>query len=215
MNRVRRITPRIGQNPRGGQPDVDPAAAGLWLRRHPALVPRPRRPGGAGRCPLKPMSADAPARGSALGKIAHPPHRIARAFVGRAGSGRAGGESRVWARGRPGVLRPAATDGSIRGGPTGRLGVLVNDARVGRAILLDDARFRSVGPGTHGELINEVMGPRGLLNMDGADARVAAPDARDLFAAGPARRLADETAAGPIAEAAGASRRARRSTSPG
>ena len=110
-------------------------------------------------------------------------------------------ESRVWLAADPaffGLLRLTGRFPVVR---LGRLGVLVNDARVGREILLDDARFRSVGPGTHGELINEVMGPRGLLNMDGADHASLRRMLADLFAAGPARRLADETAAGPIAEA--------------
>ena len=44
---------------------------------------------------------------------------------------------------------------------------LVNDPVLGRRILNDPARFRTVGPGTHGELMDLAIGPDALLNMDG------------------------------------------------
>ena len=110
-------------------------------------------------------------------------------------------ETRVWLAADPAFFALLRLTGRFPVVPLGRLGVLVNDARVGREILLDDRRFRTVGPGTHGELINEVMGPRGLLNMDGADHAALRRMLADLFAAEPARRLADQTAAGPIADA--------------
>lgn len=111
-------------------------------------------------------------------------------------------ETRVWLAADPAffaLLRLAGRFSVVR---LGRLGVLVNDARIGRAILLDSARFRTVGPGTHGELINEVMGPRGLLNMDGQDHESLRRTLADLFSAGPSARLAEQTSARPIAEAA-------------
>ena len=49
----------------------------------------------------------------------------------------------------------------------GRFGTLVNDPVLGRRILTDAARFRTVGPGTHGELMDLAIGPDALLNMDG------------------------------------------------
>ena len=110
-------------------------------------------------------------------------------------------ESRVWLAADPAFFALLRLTGRFPVVRLGGLGVLVNDARVGREILLDDERFRTVGPGTHGELIDEVMGPRGLLNMDGPDHASLRRMLADLFAVGPAGRLADETAAGPIAEA--------------
>jgi cytochrome P450 len=111
-------------------------------------------------------------------------------------------ESRVWLAADPAFFALLRLTGRFSVVRLGGLGVLVNDARVGRAILLDPARFRTVGPGTHGELIDEVMGPRGLLNMDGAEHEALRRTLAGLFAAGPSARLAQATAAGPIAEAA-------------
>jgi cytochrome P450 len=112
-------------------------------------------------------------------------------------------ESRVWLAADPAFFAVLRLTGRFAVVGLGSLGVLVNDARVGRAILLDPERFRTVGPGTHGELINEVMGPRGLLNMDGAEHGSLRRTLAGLFAAEPSARLAEETAVGPIAEAAG------------
>jgi cytochrome P450 len=111
-------------------------------------------------------------------------------------------ETRVWLAADPAFYALLRLTGRFAVVRLGGLGVLVNDARIGRAILLDPGRFRTVGPGTHGELINEVMGPRGLLNMDGAEHEALRRTLADLFAAGPSAQLADSTAAGPVADAA-------------
>ncbi|MBY0583360.1 MAG: cytochrome P450 [Sphingomonas sp.] len=48
-----------------------------------------------------------------------------------------------------------------------RVGRLVNDAMVARAILLDTDHFNSHGPGSFGALITQALGPNALINMDG------------------------------------------------
>jgi cytochrome P450 len=111
-------------------------------------------------------------------------------------------ESRVWLAADPAFFALLRLTGRFAVIRLGRLGVLVNDARIGRAILLDPGRFRTVGPGTHGELINEVLGPRGLLNMDGPDHESLRRTLADLFAPGPSARLAHQIADGLIDEAA-------------
>ena len=69
--------------------------------------------------------------------------------------------------------------------------------RLGRAILTDPARFRTVGPGTHGELLDPAIGPDALLNMDGP-----AHEALD----GRSGTLSPPRRAGPWRAAAGADR---------
>lgn len=111
-------------------------------------------------------------------------------------------ETRVWLAADPGffaLLRLTRRFGVVG---LGRFGVLINDAQVGRTILLDPQRFRTVGPGTHGELIDEVIGPRGLLNMDGPDHEALRRLLADLFAGGPSASLADRVSAAPLAQAA-------------
>ena len=111
-------------------------------------------------------------------------------------------ESRVWLAADPtlfALLRFTQRFGVVR---LGRLGVLINDARVGRAILLDPTRFRTVGPGTHGELIDEVIGPRGLLNMDGPDHESLRRTMADLFSAASSAGIAERVSAGALAAAA-------------
>lgn len=83
----------------------------------------------------------------------------------------------------------------------GRFGSVVNDPELGRAILVDPARFRTVGPGTHGELIDQAIGPNALLNMDGPDhehlRRVLGP----LLAKEAAAEIVEASATSPIADA--------------
>jgi cytochrome P450 len=82
----------------------------------------------------------------------------------------------------------------------GRFGTVVNDPVPGRAILADPVRFRTVGPGTHGELIDRAIGPNALLNMDGPNherlRRVLVP----LLAPDAAAVIIEASAAGPIAD---------------
>ncbi|GAB3601682.1 cytochrome P450 [Microbacterium tumbae] len=59
-------------------------------------------------------------------------------------------------------------------GPVTRLpglGVVVKDAQLLRETLMDTESFRKTGPGSSGELWTPVLGPRVLLNMEGADHR--------------------------------------------
>lgn len=48
-----------------------------------------------------------------------------------------------------------------------RIGYVVSDADVARAILTDETAFDSHSPGSLGVLISQVLGPEALLNMDG------------------------------------------------
>ncbi len=82
----------------------------------------------------------------------------------------------------------------------GGFGTLVNDARVGRDILVDTARFRTVGRGTHGELLDQVVGPRALLNMDGPEHEALRRSLHDLFGGPASRTLVDATVTAPLAE---------------
>ena len=110
-------------------------------------------------------------------------------------------EARVWLAADPLFYAALRLTGRWPVVRLGSLGILVNDAAVGRAILLDSDRFRTVGPGTHGELITEVMGPRGLLNMDGPEHEAMRRTLADLFGASASERLAATTATGPIRQA--------------
>src|SRR4051794_9542237 len=83
----------------------------------------------------------------------------------------------------------------------GRFGTLVNDPALGRAILVDSTRFRTVGPGTHGELISAAIGANALLNMDGADHEQLRRAIGPLFAPDAATPIVDAAAGPPIAEA--------------
>ncbi len=50
-----------------------------------------------------------------------------------------------------------------------RLGVLVRDAAILRAVLMDTEHFSKTGPGAPSDLWTPVLGPAVLLNMEGAD----------------------------------------------
>lgn len=49
------------------------------------------------------------------------------------------------------------------------LGIVVTDAALLRAVLMDTTSFTKTGPGSPSELWTPVLGPRVLLNMEGAD----------------------------------------------
>lgn len=61
----------------------------------------------------------------------------------------------------------SAIPGPVRRVPG--LGVVVKDASLLRAVLMDSAHFSKNGPGAPSDLWTPVLGPRVLLNMEGAD----------------------------------------------
>jgi cytochrome P450 len=82
----------------------------------------------------------------------------------------------------------------------GRFGTVVNNPVVGRAILVDPTRFRTVGPGTHGELIDRAIGPNALLNMDGPGHERLRQILGPLLAPDAAARMVETSAEAPIAD---------------
>ena len=71
-----------------------------------------------------------------------------------------------------------------RRGPAVRVpgvGVVVNDARTAREVLMDGETFRKDGPGSPGELWTPVLGPSVLLNMEGEAHRALRRRLTDLF----------------------------------
>lgn len=80
----------------------------------------------------------------------------------------------------------------------GRFGTIVNDPGIGRRILTDPERFRTVGPGTHGELITTAIGPGALLNMDGPAHDVLRRSLAPLFTPAAAEELVAATVAAPL-----------------
>jgi hypothetical protein len=83
------------------------------------------------------------------------------------------------------------------GGPVRRvpgLGVVVKDADLMRAVLMDSYSFGKSGPGSPGDLWTPVLGPRVLMNMDGADHLELRRKLAPLFSPGsvarPGRRFA-------------------------
>jgi cytochrome P450/glycosyltransferase involved in cell wall biosynthesis len=74
----------------------------------------------------------------------------------------------------------SAVPGPVRRVP--RLGVVVKDAALLRGVLMDTASFSKTGPGAPSELWTPVLGPRVLLNMEGADHRALRRKLAPLFA---------------------------------
>jgi cytochrome P450 len=112
-------------------------------------------------------------------------------------------ETRLWLAVSPlafAGLRLAGRRRVVRLGP---FGTLVNDPVLGRRILTDAERFRTVGPGTHGELMNAAIGPDALLNMDGASHEALRRALGPLFAPAPSAALVAQADEG-LLEAAGA-----------
>lgn len=83
----------------------------------------------------------------------------------------------------------------------GRFGTLVNEPGLGRRILMNPERFRTVGPGTHGELLDLAIGEGALLNMDGADHEALRRALGPLFSPAAARELVSDTVEAPITDA--------------
>ncbi|RKE12890.1 cytochrome P450 [Catellatospora citrea] len=89
-----------------------------------------------------------------------------------------------------------------RRGPVVRvpgLGVVVNDAALARAVLLDGETFRKDGPGSSGDLWTPILGPSVLLNMEGPAHRALRGRLAELFTPGYADRLCAQVLAGPLA----------------
>ncbi|WP_018655455.1 cytochrome P450 [Actinomadura flavalba] len=90
-----------------------------------------------------------------------------------------------------------------RAGPVVRVpgvGVVVNDAKVARDVLMDGDTFRKDGPGAPGELWTPVLGPSVLLNMEGAAHRTLRRKLTGLFTPASTDALVAEYLAGPRAE---------------
>lgn len=74
----------------------------------------------------------------------------------------------------------SAIPGPVRRVPG--LGVVVKDAALLRGVLMDSAHFSKNGPGAPSELWTPVLGPRVLLNMEGADHLALRRQLAPLFA---------------------------------
>jgi cytochrome P450 len=74
----------------------------------------------------------------------------------------------------------SALRGPVRRVP--RLGVVVKDAALLRAVLMNTASFSKTGPGAPSDLWTPVLGPSVLLNMEGADHLVLRRKLGPLFA---------------------------------
>ncbi|MFG1999065.1 cytochrome P450 [Spirillospora sp. NPDC048911] len=104
------------------------------------------------------------------------------------------------------LLRGLARRGPVVRVP--RLGVVVNDARLARDVLMDGETFRKDGPGSPGDLWTPILGPSVLLNMEGEGHRALRRRLTGLFTpsyvdglcarilAGPLARLTDRLAEG-------------------
>lgn len=62
-----------------------------------------------------------------------------------------------------------------------RVGVVVSDAALARAVLTDTAAFTKTGPGSPADLWTPVVGPSALLNMEGAEHAELRRRLADLF----------------------------------
>ncbi|MCS5715208.1 NAD-dependent epimerase/dehydratase family protein [Herbiconiux sp. CPCC 205716] len=74
-----------------------------------------------------------------------------------------------------------------------RVGVIVSDAALLRAVLLDTESFTKTGPGSSAELWTPVLGPSVLLNMEGADHAALRRRLAPLFAPGFVGALTEDT----------------------
>ncbi|MEU3168763.1 cytochrome P450 [Streptosporangium sp. NPDC006930] len=77
------------------------------------------------------------------------------------------------------------------------LGVVVNDAAVARAVLMDE-RFRKDGPGSPGDLWTPVLGPSVLLNMEGPGHLALRRKLMPLFTTGYVSSLVEDVLRGPL-----------------
>jgi cytochrome P450 len=79
-----------------------------------------------------------------------------------------------------------------------RIGYLVNDALLARAILHEDAVFTKVGPGSLGPVVTQLMGDNALLNMDGPSHRALRARLADLFSVAYLDRIAADVLTAPL-----------------
>jgi cytochrome P450 len=82
------------------------------------------------------------------------------------------------------------------------VGTVVGTADLARAVLLDP-RFSKSGPGSAGEIITQVMGPRAILNQDGEEHLRVRRALQDLFSPAFVNRFVAATAAPLAAASAG------------
>ena len=104
-------------------------------------------------------------------------------------------EQRVQLGAHP-LLYPAIRGlGSIR--PVMRLpglGILVSEAALVREVLMDSQRFIKNGPSGSGALWTPVVGPKALVNMDGAEHRELRRKLADLFTPGSVAAIVEPAA---------------------
>lgn len=110
-------------------------------------------------------------------------------------------EARLWLAVSPLAFLGLRLVGRRRVQRLGRFGTLVNDPDLGRRILTDSSRFRTVGPGTHGELMNLAIGPDALLNMDGLAHEALRRALGPLFTPEASARLVQSTVEPPLERA--------------
>ncbi|WP_232333707.1 cytochrome P450 [Agromyces laixinhei] len=79
------------------------------------------------------------------------------------------------------------------------LGTVVTDAALLRAVLMDTASFAKTGPGSPSELWTPVLGPRVLLNMEGADHLELRRRLAPLFTPAAVSAIVDRTLGEPYA----------------
>ncbi|MBM7505628.1 cytochrome P450 [Agromyces aurantiacus] len=80
-----------------------------------------------------------------------------------------------------------------------RLGVVVTDAALLRGVLVDPSAFAKNGPGAPSDLWTPVLGPRVLLNMEGAEHAELRRRLAPLFTPAAVDDLVDRTLAAPYA----------------
>jgi cytochrome P450 len=83
-----------------------------------------------------------------------------------------------------------------------RVGVVVSDAALARAVLTDPAAFTKTGPGSPAALWTPVVGPSVLLNMEGPEHAALRRALSDLFTPAAVRELCERVAA-PVCTALG------------
>ncbi|MBW0113355.1 cytochrome P450 [Pseudonocardia sp. KRD-182] len=120
------------------------------------------------------------------------------------GSGTATWERRVQLGAHPvayPLVRALARIGPVVRVP--RVGVVVSDAALARAVLTDTASFAKTGPGSPAALWTPVVGPSVLLNMEGAEHAALRRALADLFTPSAVAALCSRVLAGPCAELRG------------
>ena len=110
-------------------------------------------------------------------------------------------ETRLWLAVSPLAWVGLRAAGRRRVLRLGRFGTLVNDPDLGRRILTDPLRFRTVGPGTHGELMDMAIGQDALLNMDGPSHETLRRALAPLFTPDASSRLVEDTVGAPLERA--------------